>query len=139
MDNKDIYQKWMDAWNKDLASLDGIVDEDCTVHQARTDGKDSNLFKGQKALEEVITSGRYYFDKVKMTSAVGPIEEDKYVSARWDFTGKYNGKMDGASANIGTEVTFSGTDIFYIDDGKIKDYWVTSDGIDLMEQLGMFR
>ncbi len=55
---------------------------------------------------------KYYFDDVEMTLAVGVIEDDKYVSVRWTFIAKYN--------------------------GKIKDYWVSSDGIDLMKQLGMF-
>ncbi|WP_411842813.1 ester cyclase [Salinicoccus sp. HZC-1] len=81
---------------------------------------------------------KYYFDDVEMTLAVGVIEDDKYVSVRWTFIAKYNGKIDSANANAGTEILLSGTDIFYIEDGKIKDYWVSSDGIDLMKQLGMF-
>gem|GEM_PF-4481812 len=32
MNNKDIYQKWMDAWNGNQSNMDGIVDENCTVH-----------------------------------------------------------------------------------------------------------
>lgn len=137
MNNKEIYQKWMDAWNKDLSNLDGIADEDCTVHQKRTDGRDSGQNKGQRALAEVITSGRHYFDDVEMTLEIAPVAEGDYVSARWNFTGTYNGKMAGASAAAGTEMSFSGMDIFRIENGRIQDYWVSSDGIDLMTQLGI--
>lgn len=137
MNNKDIYDQWMDAWNKDLSHLDGIVDDNCVVHQARTDEKDSERIKGTGALKEIIESGSYYFDDSQMTLEVGPISEDSYISARWTFTGTYNGKMDDATLEQGNEISFSGTDIFYIENSKIKDYWVSSDVVDFMKQMGL--
>lgn len=107
------------------------------VHQARTDGKDSRSQTGPEALKEIISSGTYFFDDYKMALVVEPIAEGSYISARWNFTGKYNGKMDGAKADKGKEISFDGTDIFYIENGKVKDYWVSSDGIDFMKQLEM--
>lgn len=72
-----------------------------------------------------------------MTLVVTPIEENNYVSARWNFKGRYNGEMQGARAKKGTSISFEGTDIFFIKDGKIKDYWVSSDVMDFMNQLEM--
>lgn len=46
--------------------------------------------------------------------------------------------MSGANAKKGKEVSFEGTDIFQIRNGKIVDYWVSSDVVDFMNQLGMF-
>ncbi len=78
-----------------------------------------------------------FFTDVKMSIEVGPIEEDDHVSARWKFTGTYNGKLSGAKAEAGKVISFYGMDIFLLEEGKIKDYWVCSDGVHFMQQLGM--
>ena len=137
MSNKDLYYKWLEAWNTDISLINEIAHNECIVHQARTDDKDSKRYIGPEALKEIVSSGTYFFDDYKMSLVVDPIEEGGYVSARWNFTGKYNGKMDGANVNKGKEISFDGTDIFYIENGKVKDYWVSSDGVDFMKQLEM--
>lgn len=138
MDNKHIYIQWMKAWNEDASVVDSIASESCIVHQKRTDGKSSYDFKGPEALKNIITEGLALFDQAKMTVEVGPIEEGEYVSARWTFTGKFKGGVPGAKAEKGKEMTFHGMDIFLIKDGFIQEYWVSSDVLDLMEQMGMF-
>ncbi|WP_272032379.1 ester cyclase [Oceanobacillus kimchii] len=138
MNGKEIYRNWMDAWNKDISFLNQITDENCVVHQARTDGKDSGSTKGLNALKDVIESAKDYFENVKMSLVVEPIEDGNYVSARWNFKGVYNGKMEEAKAERGKLVSFDGTDIFYIENNKIKEYWVSSDVIDFMNQLEVF-
>ncbi|WP_223643035.1 ester cyclase [Planococcus sp. 4-30] len=135
MSNKDLYRKWMEAWNTDISLIDEIAHHECIVHQARTDGKDSKRYSGPEALRDVILSGTYFFDEYQMSLIVEPIEEGNYISARWNFTGKYNGKMDGVTVDRGKEISFDGTDIFYIENKKIKGYWVSSDGVDFMKQL----
>ncbi|WP_404457205.1 ester cyclase [Oceanobacillus kapialis] len=137
-DGKQIYELWVKAWNEDVSVLDEITASDCTVHQARTDGKTSDKIKGSEALKGIIKDGHAYFDNVKMLVEVGPIVDKSYVSARWKFIGSYKGGMQGAKAEIGEEVSFNGMDMFYVNDGLIKEYWVSSDGISLMEQLGIF-
>ncbi|MBO0993552.1 ester cyclase [Bacillus sp. SD088] len=137
MNGKSIYKVWVKAWNEDINVLDEIVDENCIVHQARTDGKDSKNKQGVEAMKDVIISSISFFDNIRMSLVVGPIEEDNYVSARWLFNGKYNGQMAGANAEKGKEISFEGTDIFQIRNGKIVDYWVSSDVVDFMNQLGM--
>ncbi|GGP10759.1 ester cyclase [Oceanobacillus neutriphilus] len=138
MSGKEIYQIWMMAWNKDVSFLNDITDEDCVVHQSRIDGKDSESTKGLAALKDVVESAKVYFDDVEMSLIVGPIEDRNYVSARWNFKGVYKGKMEGAKVEKGKLVSFDGTDIFFIENHKIKDYWVSSDVIDFMNQLKVF-
>ncbi|WP_152655556.1 ester cyclase [Oceanobacillus sp. CFH 90083] len=138
MSGKEIYKIWMDAWNRDILFLNDITDENCIVHQARTDGKDSKSIKGIQALKDVVESAKEYFNNIEMSLVVEPIEDGNYVSARWNFKGIYNGEMEGAKAEKGKLVSFDGTDIFYIESGKIKDYWVSSDVIDFMNQLELF-
>ncbi|BAK95634.1 ester cyclase [Tetragenococcus halophilus] len=137
MNGKEIYSAWVRAWNEDINILDGIVDKECVVHQARTDNKKSDELKGIEAVKNVIQSSAAYFNDISMTLVVTPIEENNYVSARWNFKGRYNGEMQGARAKKGTSISFEGTDIFFIKDGKIKDYWVSSDVMDFMNQLEM--
>lgn len=134
---KRVYEAWVEAWNGELSVLDEVASPDCTVHQARLDKEDSGARKGAEALKEMIQSGRAFFNDVQMSVEVGPIVEGCYVSARWKFTGTYNGKMPGAKAETGKVISFDGMDIFLLEEGKIKDYWVSSDGVHFMQQLGM--
>ena len=137
-DGEQLYNLWVKAWNEDRSVLDEITSPHCTVHQARTDGKSSDEKQGPEALKGIISDGCSFFDDVTMTIEVGPIIDEPYVSARWKFTGYYNGGMRGAKAEVGEKVSFNGMDILFVKDGKIMDYWVSSDGIHLMEQLGLF-
>lgn len=139
MKKKEIYLKWMDAWNTDLSILDDIVSENCVVHQKRTDGKSSYDLTGPEALKGIIIDGLALFDEAEMSIEVGPIEEDDYVSARWTFTGSFKGGMPGAKAEKGKEMSFHGMDIFLIKEGLIHEYWVSSDVLDLMVQMGVFE
>lgn len=139
MTHKELYTKWMNAWNGEINLLDTITSNECTVHQSRTDGRSSLEVKGPEALKGIIRDGLSLFDEARMTIEVGPIEEGEYVSARWNFSGKYNGKMPGAQAKAGTLMSFQGMDMFLIEEGKFREYWVSSDVLNLMEQLGVFE
>lgn len=138
MNNKQIYTQWMKAWNEDASVVDSIASESCIVHQKRTDGKSSYEFKGPEALKGIIKDGLALFEKAEMSVEVGPIEERSYVSARWKFTGLFKGGIPEAKAEKGKEMTFHGMDMFLIEDNLIQEYWVSSDVLDLMEQMGMF-
>jgi len=124
--------------NEDLSLVDEIASPDCRVFQARTDGKSSEDQQGIEALKSIIKDGSGFFEDIDMKVEVGPLVDKPYVSARWKFSGKYKGGMQGATIEKGTEVSFRGIDIFLIENGKIQKYWVSSDGIDLLGQLGMF-
>jgi predicted ester cyclase len=137
-DNKQIYALWIKAWNEDITILSQITDPDCEVHQARVDGKPSEKLKGLESLETIISEGSSFFRDIKMTLEVGPIVEGDYISARWNFFGIYQGGMKGAKTKVGEKISFSGIDIFRIKEGKIREYWVSSDGVHLMKQLGIF-
>ncbi len=46
---------------------------------------------------------------------------------------------DSTSAGwrCGTAISFGGIDVWQLDDGKVVEYWVASDGLRLMAQLGI--
>lgn len=138
MNDAKIYNLWIEAWNKDVDIIDRIAHEDCTVHQERVDDKNSKESRGPIALKELINTSKSFFKDYKMSLVLEPIIDGCYISARWRFTGVYNGGMEGAKAKEGTKISFEGNDIFYIENEKIKDYWVSSDGISFMKQLQVF-
>ena len=68
---------------------------------------------------------------------VGPITNADYLVVRWRARGTYCGGLPAApSAAIGRDVNFTGTDILRVTDGRVAEYWVNSDTLVLMEQLG---
>jgi predicted ester cyclase len=78
------------------------------------------------------------FSNVRVTVEVGTvIDEDKVVN-RWVFCGTYQGDIPGAAPIAhGKQIVFRGIDILRVEDGKIVEYWVSSDGLHLMQQLGV--
>jgi steroid delta-isomerase-like uncharacterized protein len=63
--------------------------------------------------------------------------EDK-VAARWRFTGKHTGPLtDMNLPATGKQVTYTGTNIFRVVDGKIAEQWLFPDAITFMRQLGV--
>nr|WP_246516696.1 ester cyclase [Salicibibacter cibarius] len=81
---------------------------------------------------------RAFFDDGKMEIEIGSIVDSPYISARWEFIGAYTGGMPDAKAEVGEIMSFNGMDILEIENGKIKSYWVSSNGVYLMEQLVAF-
>ncbi|MGN8646555.1 ester cyclase [Gracilibacillus sp. HCP3S3_G5_1] len=138
LNENQVYELWVKAWKEDVSILDKVTAPTCMVHQARTDGKSSTDKKRREALKGIIKDACAFFDDVNMKVVVGPIIDSPYVSARWQFTGAYKGGMPAAKAEVGKIISFNGMDIMQVEDGKIKGYWVSSDGVHLMEQLEVF-
>lgn len=40
MNNKEIYNLWIEAWHNNIELVDKIADDNCIVHQSRIDEKD---------------------------------------------------------------------------------------------------
>ena len=70
------------------------------------------------------------------TIDVGPIRAAGYLVIRWRARGTYQGGLPGISdVAVGRPVSFSGTDILGVSDGRIAEYWVNSDTLLLLQQL----
>ena len=50
---------------------------------------------------------------------------------------QYAGGMPAATAAPGSQVDFTGTDVFRIDNGLLAEYWLNSDVHVMVAQLGM--
>jgi len=57
---------------------------------------------------------------------------------RWKAHGNYAGGFPGAPAEAaGRLLTFTGTDILRIADGKLAEYWANADSLLFFQQLGI--
>jgi predicted ester cyclase len=132
-----LYRSWLEMWNGQLDLATQIVSPDCVVHHAPFGPGEQPEFRGPDGIEKMIRMGREPFDHLAFTCEVGPIIDGDQLAARWTGRGTYRGGIPGATAPAGTPITFSGIDIFRIEAGRITEYWVSSDGVHLMAQLGM--
>ena len=92
--------------------------------------------RGPEGVHEMVESGRAPFFDLAFSIEVGPIGDGEMVAARWVVRGKYGGGIPDVTAPAGMAV-FGAIDMMRVEQGKIAEYWVSSDGAHLMAQLGM--
>lgn len=124
------YYQWIAIWNGEDFDLEEIFHRDVIVRQAP---KESH---GIEAVREMVEQGRAPFDPIFFTVDVEPIFDDHMLAARWKCQGTYQGGIPNTTAEPGTEIVFGGADVWRFSDGLVSDYWVSSDGLWLMQQLG---
>ena len=132
-----LYRRWMlELWNGDLAVATELVTDDFVIHKARADGAGSDERRGPEAVVQLVRDGHAPFDGLTFEIEVGPVVEGDLVAARWAGRGRYRGGMPGATAAAGTPVAFGGIDLLRARGDRFAEYWVSSDGLGLMGQLG---
>jgi predicted ester cyclase len=59
------------------------------------------------------------------------------VAGRWVFRGTYQGGIPGASPDaVGKRVEYAGIDLFRVEAGKLVEYWLCADILQLLQQVG---
>ncbi len=71
---------------------------------------------------DLVTQMRSHVDPV-FSIEVGPIIDGEHVVVRWAATGHDGGGIPGAGAQVGTAVTFHGTDILRVAGNQVVAYW----------------
>jgi hypothetical protein len=136
-DLRQLYRRWMlELWNGDLSVATELVTGDFVIHQARAGGAGSEERRGPQAVVRLVRDGHAPFDGLTFEIEVGPVVEGDLVAARWAGRGRYRGGMPGATAAAGTPVGFGGIDLLRARGDRFAEYWVSSDGLALMDQLG---
>lgn len=137
-DQRALWRDWGRLWNGDYAQADRIISPRFEVHTALLDGSSDDAIRGPEGLTRWIKQSRAPFSAdYRFTTEVGPLIDGRYVTGRWKATGTYEGGFPGATAEPGTVVGFTGTDILRVKDGKIVEYWLNADGALLLQQLGV--
>lgn len=110
-----LVETWLRLWNGDLSLARHIIGTDFVVHAALIDGGDDARLDGPDGLAAWVGQIR----------AIVP-----------DLTFRVDvGCMPGAQAQAGTAVSMTGTDILPTVDGRLAEYWVNSDTLQLLTQL----
>ncbi len=134
-DVNQLWNRWIDLWNGDLAQANEIIHPEFTLHRIPAP---LSLGHGQsrEGLLAWINQTRYLFPDLVFTVEVGPIVDGESVAGRWIAEGTYQGGIPGSTMPAGTRVGFHGNDIWRAEDGLVREFWLSDDLLDLMEQLG---
>ncbi len=92
---------------------------------------------GREGLLAWVRQSRSLFPDLRFIVEVGPIVDGETVAGRWVGEGTYQGGIAGSTAPVGTRVRFHGNDIWRAEGGVIREYWLSDDLLDLMQQLGV--
>jgi len=133
-----LWGRWIDLWNGDLKLANEIIHPELAIHRFPPP-RISDQLRGREALLAWISQTRSLFEDVQLTVEVGPISDGETVAGRWIAEGTYQGGIPGSTAPAGTRVRFRGNDIWRAEGGMIREYWLSDDLLDLMQQLGVIR
>jgi predicted ester cyclase len=131
----DLWQQWADLWNGKAGAAE-LAAPEFTVHAALIDGSPSSALRGPEGLAAMIGQIRAAFPDLSFTTEVGPLRDGDFLIGRWRADGHYAGGFPDATAAAGTAVAFTGTDILRLSDGRLVEYWLNGDTLDLLRQLG---
>lgn len=135
--NKDLWQSWSELWNGNLSLADEIVAPNFVAHFAPI-GNSPGEVRGPDGLKQWIVVTEAAFTDFSLTTSVGPVADDGYVAGRWQMRATYSGGIPGASpAAVGKVVEYAGMDLLRIEGGKLVEYWLCADTLDLLRQIGV--
>ena len=135
-DSRVLWDRWFELWNGDLELAQEIIHPDLVIHRIPPP-RISDHLRGSEALLAWIKQTRSLFADLLLTVEVGPIVDGETVAGRWVAEGTYEGGIPGSTVPDGTYVRFHGHDIWRAEDGLIREYWLSDDLLDLMQQLGV--
>ncbi len=135
--NKELWQSWNKLWNGNLSIADDIISPNFVAHFAPV-GSSPGEVRGPEGLKQWIGGAVGAFTGYSFTTTVGPVADEDSVAGRWLFRGTYQGGMPGASPNaVGKHVEYAGMDLFRVENGKIVEYWLCADTLQLLQQVGV--
>ena len=135
--NKEIWNTWSELWNGNLSLAAEIIAPTFVAHFAPM-GMSPAEVRGPEGLKQWIGGSMAAFTDYSFTTTVGPLVDGDSVAGRWVFRATYQGGMPGASpAAVGKRVEYAGMDLFRVEAGKIVEYWLCADILQLLQQVGM--
>lgn len=131
-DNKRIVERFYEqVWS--LGNVDAafeIFSDDYERHDLRP----TAAAPGPEGQRTIAADFRRAFPDLNMRVDLIMAEGD-LVAARWTTIGTHTGPWAGIEPT-GKQVTFSGVNIFRLEDGKVVELWNHRDDLGLMDQIG---
>jgi steroid delta-isomerase-like uncharacterized protein len=129
-ENKALARKFLRMFELgDSSMADEIVAADYYNH----DAPDPSI--GLEGIKAAVTMFKNAFPDAQVKIAFQLTEGDKVVS-RYTWSGTHQGEYYGIPAT-GKQVNWTSTVTFRIADGRIREAWLNSDRLGLMQQLGV--
>ncbi|MYW12338.1 hypothetical protein GT034_28930 [Streptomyces sp. SID2563] len=139
-DTRTLVDQWLAMWNGELEIAQRIIAPSVRVHLPAFGMPDEEGIDTPDRLAAWIGLFRSSFSSAHFSCELGPFTDGDHVISRFRFTGVWDGgRPDMATAPPGTAVSFAGVDTLRIERGRIAEYWLTDDQLDLYAQLGAVR
>lgn len=136
-DLKDLWGRWGDLWNGDLAVASEIIAPEFVTHFAPAANSPSEV-RGPDGLAAWIDQIMSVYTGYSVETTVGPIAEGTMLAGRWVIRGTYQGGIPGSAPEaVGRDVAFEGMDLLRVEGDRIVEYWVSSDTLHLLQQIGV--
>lgn len=135
--NAEIWRKWLALWNGDLMIAPDIIAADFQLHMAPIGGGGLEQFAGPEGLAGWVAMLHAAIKPFRFSVQVEPLYDRDMIAGRWIAEGRYAGGFPGATAEPGALVRFAGADFLRIENGLIAEYWLSSDSLELIQQLGV--
>jgi hypothetical protein len=133
----ELWGRWLALWNGDLAVADEIVAPGFVAHFAPAGNSPAEV-RGPEGLKGWIGGALAAFEAYGFTTAVGPLAEGDLIAGRWVFRGTYRGGIPGSAPDaVGRPVAYAGMDLLRVEDGKIVEYWLSADILQMLQQIGV--
>jgi predicted ester cyclase len=134
-DSRALWDRWIELWNGNMENAEEIVHPEFVLHRFPPPPLPDDL-RGRRALVAWVGQTRSLFDPLRFEVEVGPMVDGDLMSGRWVADGRYRGGIPRSTATSGTPIRFHGNDILRTEGGMIREYWLSDDLLDLMQQLG---
>jgi len=137
IDKTVIWNSWNRLWNGDLAIADELISPQFVAHFAPMSANQGEV-RGPDALKQWVQTAVGAFDDYHFVTEVGPIGDADTIAGRWVFQGTFRGGIPGAAPDaVGKHIRYNGIDIFRVAEGKIVEYWLCADTLQMLQQIGM--
>ena len=124
-DLHDTARRWLALWNGDMTLLDDLVAETVVTHAVMAGQVAEAPMVGRDALGGWIAQMHALMPTLRFAVEVGPLVDGNLIALRWRVTARH-GQV---------RTNFAGTDILRVAEGKVAEYWVSSDTSLMMAQM----
>ncbi|MGY4257021.1 putative ester cyclase [Bradyrhizobium sp. USDA 4516] len=142
-ENKNVVGRWFkefwgNPWNPRI--INELATADIVVHYPMHEPK-----KGRAAVTQFMTEFREAFPDLNFWGVGDLVAEGDLVVGRWEGGGTHTGpafsdfRLGSLPAASGRKMTFAGTTVLRVQDGRIAEELGQEDAITAMLQLGLIR
>lgn len=139
---KALFEEFVGLWNGTVsfAEAEKFIDEEIVVHSGELAPylglPPSSAVRTRERLFEWVGNVRALLQDLTFTTDPGPICEGDLVAGGYLAEAAYGGGAPLATVPVGTKLQYRGHSILRLYEGRFVEYWVLSDGLSVVSQLG---